>query len=156
MKLNIINCCLLILMLPYFTISPIKLTVALSSASMASAVEVLLISVPKFRISEKMSCDELYSLWGISANVNNTLDSSQLILSQTLPELLLFKPLTTSLQPILIDMERPLWNLEWWPWRGGNKWLPVNYKKSNLKTLGIFTLSPVTSGSSTYKSDFSC
>ena len=49
-------------MLPYFMISPIKLTVALSSASMASAVEVLLISVPEFRISERMSCDELWPM----------------------------------------------------------------------------------------------
>ena len=41
-------------MLPYFMISPIKLTVALSSASMASAVEVLLISVPESKMSLDM------------------------------------------------------------------------------------------------------
>ena len=41
-------------MLPYFMISPIKLTVALSSASMASAVEVLLMSVPETKMSLDM------------------------------------------------------------------------------------------------------
>ena len=43
-----------ILMPPFFMISPIKLTVALSSASMASAVEVLLMSVPESRTSLDM------------------------------------------------------------------------------------------------------
>ena len=41
-------------MLPFFMIGPIKLTVALSSASMASAVEVLLISVPESKMSLDM------------------------------------------------------------------------------------------------------
>ena len=41
-------------MLPFFMISLIKLTVALSSASMASAVEVLLMSVPESRTTLDM------------------------------------------------------------------------------------------------------